>query len=67
MLDTNIDLLSEVERIEFLSNIRRARELVDHPCLVVGERLNIPLSIRGRGLFLALLNETERALREPWS
>lgn len=54
--------LAEAERIEFLSNIRRARRLADNPCLVVGERLNFPLTGRGREMYLALLDEAEAAL-----
>ena len=58
-----VDLLTEDKRIEFLLNIRRARSLADYPCLVVGERLNFPLTERGRELYLSLLDEAEAALR----
>ena len=65
MLDT--DLLSSDERIEFLQNIRRARDLADKPCLQLGERLGIPLTARARGLYLAMLDDVERTLKEPWA
>ena len=55
-----VEKFNDVEKIEFLVNIRRARELANYPCLVVGERLSIPLSTRGRGLYLALLNEARK-------
>ena len=59
-----VEKFNDVEKIEFLVNIRRARELANYPCLVVGERLSIPFSARARGLYLALLDEAERALKE---
>lgn len=55
---------TDVEKIEFLVNIRRARSLAYYPCLVVGERLNIPLTERGRGIYLSLLDEAEAALED---
>ncbi|MGI6784153.1 MAG: hypothetical protein ACOX5A_07975 [Aminivibrio sp.] len=55
-----VENFTDVEKIEFLVNIRRARELVDYPCLVVGEWFNIPLTERGRKIYLSLLDEAER-------
>lgn len=52
----------EMERAIVRHHIERARRLVGDPAVVLGERLAIPLTPKGRECLRELLDEAERSL-----